>query len=155
MHTKLHGLLLISPLIWLPLFFAASWISEIRHHRHWQKVLQHVCGCHLSMLAFNLPEQGMIIGGTMSLRGNNLSLACFHGINFGSKSWALFTMDEPCIRFDTEAQDLTDEGKNNIKSLSATLYTSIIQTYSGLHRIRCVLIFKKHLMIIITVKMCK
>ena len=85
-----------------------AWISEIRHHRHWQGVLEHMCGSKLSALAFKLPEHGTVIGGTMSLQGHNITLACFHGINFRSKSWALFTMDEPYICFATEAADVID-----------------------------------------------
>jgi len=87
---------------------ADAWISEIRHHRHWQHVLEHMCGCKLSALACKLPEHGTVMGGTMSLQGHNITLACFHGINFRSKSWALFTMDEPYICFATEAADVVD-----------------------------------------------
>jgi hypothetical protein len=49
---------------------------------------------------------GTVLGGTMELHGNNISLACFHGINFKSKSWALFSLKEPCISFATEAQEI-------------------------------------------------
>ena len=63
------------------------------------------------MFSFRLPDKGTILGGKISLNGNNLTLATFHGINFRSKSWALFTMDEPSISFDSEAQDVTDDGK--------------------------------------------
>lgn len=42
----------------------------------------------------------------MELKGNNISLACFHGINFKTKSWALFSLKEPCITFNTEAQEI-------------------------------------------------
>ena len=87
---------------------ADTWISEIRHHRYWQHVLEHICGSKLSALACKLPEHGTVMGGTMSLLGNNITLACFHGINFRSKSWALFTMDEPYICFATEAADVID-----------------------------------------------
>lgn len=87
---------------------ADAWISEIRHHRHWQHVLEHMCGSKLSALACKLPEHGTVMGGTMSLQGHNITLACFHGINFRSKSWALFTMDEPYICFATEAADVID-----------------------------------------------
>ena len=59
-----------------------------------------------------LPKDGMILGGTLTLRGNNLTLGCFHGINFRSKSWAIFTMCEPYICFATEAQKTIDEGMN-------------------------------------------
>ena len=89
-------------------YVADAWISEIRHHRHWQHVLEHMCGSQLSALACKLPEHGTVMGGTMSLQGRNITLACFHGINFRSKSWALFTMDEPYICFATEAADVID-----------------------------------------------
>lgn len=42
----------------------------------------------------------------MELHGNNVSLACFHGINFKSKSWALFSLREPSINFNTESQEI-------------------------------------------------
>lgn len=42
----------------------------------------------------------------MELHGNNISLACFHGVNFKSKSWALFSLKEPSITFNTEAQEI-------------------------------------------------
>ncbi|CAH1776489.1 unnamed protein product [Owenia fusiformis] len=84
-------------------------ISEAKHHRHWQKVLEHIAGCTFKMLKLQLPNKGTIVGGTMYLQGDNLSLACFHGINFRSKSWALFTMNEPNISFATESQQITTE----------------------------------------------
>ena len=37
-----------------------------------------------------LPPTGSVLGGVLELRGNHISVACFHGINFKSKSWALF-----------------------------------------------------------------
>lgn len=42
----------------------------------------------------------------MQLRGSNISLACFHGINFKCRSWALFSLQEPCIDFSTESQEI-------------------------------------------------
>jgi len=96
---------------------ADTWISEIRHHRHWQRVLEHMCGSKLSALAYKLPEHGTVMGGTMSLQGHNITLACFHGINFRSKSWALFTMDEPYICFATEAADVIDGQQSCFASL--------------------------------------
>ena len=95
--------------LWILVFQIASWIEEIRHHRHWQRVLELVSGCKLSMLNFTLPDSGTSLGGSVSLHGNNLTLACYHGINFRSKSWALFTLAEPNICFATGAQ----EGKNS------------------------------------------
>lgn len=89
----------------------ASWIAEIRHHRHWQRVIELVSGCKLSMLNFTLPDSGTSLGGSVSLHGNNLTLACYHGINFRSKSWALFTLAEPNICFATGAQDGVNAGE--------------------------------------------
>lgn len=81
-------------------------VTDARHHRHWQKVLKHVAGLQLNTMPVPLPSYGTVLGGTMELRGNNISLACFHGINFKSKSWALFSLKEPCINFNTESQEI-------------------------------------------------
>ncbi|XP_012270662.1 uncharacterized protein KIAA1109 isoform X2 [Orussus abietinus] len=83
-----------------------STITDARHHRHWQRVLAQVAGLQLGSLKFSLPSNGTVLGGTMELHGSNISLACFHGINFKSKSWALFSLKEPCISFATEAQEI-------------------------------------------------
>ncbi|KAJ8956249.1 hypothetical protein NQ318_014981 [Aromia moschata] len=79
---------------------------DARHHRHWQKVLAQVAGLQLSTMQAPLPPFGTVLGGTMELHGNNISLACFHGLNFKSKSWALFSLKEPCINFNTESQEI-------------------------------------------------
>jgi len=65
-----------------------------------------IAGLQLNTLPNPLPASGSVLGGTMELHGNNISLACFHGINFKSKSWALFSLREPCISFATEAQEV-------------------------------------------------
>lgn len=83
-----------------------SIVQDARHHRHWQKVLAYVAGLRLSTMHSPLPDYGTVLGGTMELHGNNISLACFHGINFKSKSWALFSLREPSITFNTEAQEI-------------------------------------------------
>ena len=87
-----------------------STVSELRHHRHWQPALEHLVGCKFRMLSQILPNEGMILGGSVSLQGKNLSLASFHGINFRSKSWAIFNIKEPDIYFSTEAQKTSDGG---------------------------------------------
>ena len=46
------------------------------------------------------------------------TLACYHGINFRSKSWALFTLAEPNICFATGAQDGINSGEFINKYLS-------------------------------------
>ncbi|XP_034234984.1 transmembrane protein KIAA1109 isoform X3 [Thrips palmi] len=81
-------------------------VQDARHHRHWQGALAHVAGLQLPTLRIPLPQSGSVLGGTMELHGSHISLACFHGINFKSKSWALFSLKEPCISFATEAQEV-------------------------------------------------
>ncbi|CAG0892323.1 unnamed protein product, partial [Cyprideis torosa] len=76
-----------------------------RHHRHWQRALSLASGLKLSLLSAPLPLQSTVLGGTVEMRGNTISLACFHGINFRSKSWALFALKEPYISFMTESQE--------------------------------------------------
>lgn len=95
-------------------------------------------GLMLSTLNVPLPKTGIVLGGTIELHGTNISLACFHGINFKviyylicaictfseyfnvicnnlfiyfiiffgkkAKSWALFSLRDPCINFATEAK---------------------------------------------------
>lgn len=57
----------------------------------------------------------MVLGGTMELHGTNVSLACFHGNSFKAKSWALFSLKEPCISFAAEAQQVAnDDGKTSV-----------------------------------------
>ncbi|ESO10149.1 hypothetical protein HELRODRAFT_190394 [Helobdella robusta] len=58
------------------------WLSEIKYHRHWQKVFQHLSCCKLANFSKMLPELGSMLGGSMNLLGKNITLACFHGINF-------------------------------------------------------------------------
>lgn len=45
----------------------------------------------------------------MELHGTNISLGCFHGTSMKAKSWALFSLKDPCISFATEAQQLENE----------------------------------------------
>ncbi|XP_070184283.1 bridge-like lipid transfer protein family member 1, partial [Littorina saxatilis] len=92
-------------------------LAELRHHRHWQSALEHLSGCHFSMLPHMFPSQGMILGGTITLRGHNLTLASFHGINFRSRYWALFNIQHPYILFSTEAQKMEDEGVHIVQDL--------------------------------------
>lgn len=68
-------------------------------------------GLMLSTLSVPLPKTGIVLGGTIELHGRNISLACFHGINFKAKSWALFSLRDPCINFATEAKkvDVSNE----------------------------------------------
>ena len=86
-------------------------VLDAAHHRHWPGVLKVVSGCHISLFHIPLPEDVMQFGGSMSLHGNHMTLACFHGPNFRSKSWALFHLEEPNIAFWTEAQKIWEDGK--------------------------------------------
>ncbi|OAD56139.1 hypothetical protein WN48_04013 [Eufriesea mexicana] len=92
-------------------------MSDARHHRHWQGVLAQVAGLQLGSLSFSLPSTGTVLGGTMELHGCNISLACFHGLNFKSKSWALFSLKEPCISFTTEAQEIPSVESPNTRDV--------------------------------------
>ncbi|XP_075226335.1 transmembrane protein KIAA1109 homolog tweek [Lycorma delicatula] len=92
----------------------SAWVvQDAKHHRHWQKVFAMVAGLHLSTVRLPLPDSGTVLGGTMELHGTNISLACFHGINFKSKSWALFSLKEPFISFATEAQEVHSSDSSN------------------------------------------
>ncbi|KAF8784884.1 Transmembrane protein KIAA1109 like protein [Argiope bruennichi] len=106
--------------------------TEAKHHRHWQKVLSMVSGLQLSTMTSALPDMGTILGGTMDLHGYNISLACFHGINFRSKAWAIFSMRKPTISFATEAQDVVkDDGSvatHIVQNLSYALGNSSTET---------------------------
>ncbi|XP_070391011.1 bridge-like lipid transfer protein family member 1 isoform X1 [Dermacentor albipictus] len=81
--------------------------EESRHanQRHWQGALALVSGLQLGW-GLRLPLHGTLVGGSMDLRGGNVSLACFHGVSFRSKAWALFSLRQPSIHFATEAQDV-------------------------------------------------
>ncbi|XP_023176913.2 transmembrane protein KIAA1109 homolog isoform X3 [Drosophila hydei] len=85
--------------------------TDARHHRHWQKPLAQAIGLVVPSLVTRLPRHGNVLGGTVDLRGQNISLACFHGINFKSKAWALFSLKSPSINFATEARQLEDSSE--------------------------------------------
>ncbi|XP_071975455.1 bridge-like lipid transfer protein family member 1 isoform X3 [Engystomops pustulosus] len=87
-------------------------LLDAAHHRHWPGVLKIISGCHISLFQNPLPEDTVQLGGSMSLHGNHMTLACFHGPNFRSKSWALFHLEEPNIAFWTEAQKIWEEGSS-------------------------------------------
>jgi len=79
-------------------------------HLHWQRVLDKVSLLSISAMLVPLPDSGTVLGGTMDLHGSNISLACFHGVNFKAKSWALFSLRQPFISFSTEAQETHNPG---------------------------------------------
>lgn len=85
--------------------------QDARHHRHWQGVLYRVSGLRLTTLPVPLPDSGTVLGGSLELHGKTISLACFHGVNFRSKSWALFSLQEPYINFTSEVQEVPGDRK--------------------------------------------
>uniref|UniRef100_A0A3Q3G3A6 Bridge-like lipid transfer protein family member 1 n=1 Tax=Labrus bergylta TaxID=56723 RepID=A0A3Q3G3A6_9LABR len=92
---------------------SAELYMDAAHHRHWPGVLKVIAGCHISLFQMPLPEDAVQLGGSMSLHGNHMTLACFHGPNFRSKSWALFHLEEPNIAFWTEAQKIWEDGSQD------------------------------------------
>ncbi|XP_034715051.1 transmembrane protein KIAA1109 homolog [Etheostoma cragini] len=92
---------------------SAELYMDAAHHRHWPGVLKVIAGCHISLFQMPLPEDAVQLGGSMSLHGNHMTLACFHGPNFRSKSWALFHLEEPNIAFWTEAQKIWEDGSKD------------------------------------------
>merc|ERR1712203_816532 len=100
---------------------------NVSHHRHWQKALQKIAGMKIYTLPFKLPDIGSVLGGGFELRGSHISLACFHGINFKSKAWALFSLKDPSISFVSDAQEILEEiqsmnlnSNNDVDSNSTT-----------------------------------
>ena len=47
-------------------------------------------------------------GGELMLQGHNLTLVVFHGLNFKSRQWALFSLNEPHINFVTDRGEKGD-----------------------------------------------
>ena len=123
--------------------------DEVGHHRHWQKALSKIAGMKIYTLPFKLPDVGSVLGGVLELRGRHISLACFHGINFKSKSWALFSLKDPSISFVSDAQEImevkpgTDDQAVKrfisqmdplvcrLKSREAYSWSSIVAPFSG------------------------
>ena len=118
--------------------------AGVSHHRHWQRALNKISGMKIYTLPFKLPDVGSVLGGVLELRGKHISLACFHGINFKSRSWALFSLKEPSITFVSDATQViepcseSNEQRNcpNVREAGATenrkeeLVTTILQTLS-------------------------
>ncbi|GLV32900.1 tweek [Carabus blaptoides fortunei] len=98
------------------LALSAAAAADARHHRHRQRALCQVAGLQLSTVHRPKPLTGTVLGGTIELREQNISLACFHGINFKSKSWALFSLKEPCISYNTEAQEIPSSGPEYVQN---------------------------------------
>ena len=63
-----------------------------------------LCFFPFSTTVYMFPPSGTLLGGSFKLRGGDLALACFSGINFRSNKWAVFHLSDPTISFTTEAQ---------------------------------------------------
>ena len=46
--------------------------------------------------------KNVILGGSLVLKANSVLLSCFHGSNFRAQTWALFSINEPVVRFQSE-----------------------------------------------------
>lgn len=101
---------------------------NVSHHRHWQSALQKISGMKIYTLPFKLPDIGSVLGGLLDLRGNHISLACFHGINFKSKAWALFSLKDPSISFVSDAQEILEDSSSDPSRKLRN--TTVIQTLS-------------------------
>ncbi|UJR36630.1 hypothetical protein I4U23_029350 [Adineta vaga] len=67
-------------------------------------------------------------GGEMMLQGHNLTIVVFHGLNFKSKQWALFSLNEPQINFITnrgEKGDINQELLFSLGDQSQTTHASV------------------------------
>ncbi|XP_041461922.1 transmembrane protein KIAA1109-like isoform X2 [Lytechinus variegatus] len=77
--------------------------EEPKEHQHWQSVFDFLIQTFHKAHKNQPRPEGMRLGGQVTLQGRQALLACFHGLNFRSNSWALFTMREPKVEFETEA----------------------------------------------------
>ncbi|XP_071510002.1 bridge-like lipid transfer protein family member 1 [Diadema antillarum] len=77
--------------------------SGSKEHHHWQSVFDFLIQTFHRAHKNQPRPEGMRLGGQVTLLGKQALLACFHGLNFRSNSWALFTLREPKLEFETEA----------------------------------------------------
>ena len=72
--------------------------SSVLKYQHWVRLLNALPGLRLVNLLGRVPDKGLVIGGELMLKGEHISLTCFHGSNFRAQNWALFTLEEPLIQ---------------------------------------------------------
>ena len=104
--------------------------EELKEHRHWQSVFDFLIQTfHIAHKNQPRPE-GMRLGGQVTLQGRQALLACFHGLNFRSSSWALFTLREPKLEFETEALQIpsTEHCESPFKSCSSIISSEFSRT---------------------------
>ncbi len=87
--------------------------SSVHHrrllHRHWVRVLDMLTDIQMTSRYFRLPTQQTIVGATLELAADRLTLACMNGGDMNASSWALFHMRQPSIRFEPNAQYVYQE----------------------------------------------
>jgi len=71
-------------------------------YQHWIELINGLHLIHLRNIdTSNITEKNISLSGRLDLHGSYVSLACFHGPNFRSQNWALFTFREPDVSFST------------------------------------------------------
>lgn len=71
-------------------------------YQHWSKVLCKISGLRSDVLPSPLPLKGTVVGGTLEISCWEVSLACFHGLNFRSHTWALFSISQPTVSYSSK-----------------------------------------------------
>ena len=71
-------------------------------YQHWSKVLSKISGLKSDVLSSALPQKGTVVGGSLEMSCWEVSLACFHGLNFRSQTWALFSITQPSVSYSTK-----------------------------------------------------
>lgn len=96
-------------------------------YQHWSKVLCKISGLKSDVLPSPLPQKGTVVGGTLELSCWEVSLACFHGLNFRSQTWALFSISQPSVSYSSKVASVEKSCQANrarsIQKLSFQLGT--------------------------------
>ena len=77
---------------------------SVLKYQHWIELMNGLYGLQLNNLPARIPDKNVVLGGRLSLCGNFVSLACFHGANFRTQNWGLFTVREPGLEFTSETR---------------------------------------------------
>jgi len=71
-------------------------------YQHWVEILNAIPGLDLMNVQKSFLDKSVILGGSLVLKANSVLLSCFHGSNFRAQTWALFSINEPVVRFQSE-----------------------------------------------------
>ena len=71
-------------------------------YQHWVEILNAIPGMELINVQRCFTDKNVTLGGSLVLKANSVLLTCFHGSNFRAQTWALFSINEPVVRFDSE-----------------------------------------------------